>query len=467
MAGDSTDTKMSGPIVESGSRVVLVVSRGPRPGPRSGSASVPGLLGMAQGAALQRVQSAGLNVQVFTELNDSVKRGDVIDQFPPAGASVGVDSQVVVLVSAGPSAHAGPASLPDVVGLPEADATEAARTAGLQPEVVRDYHPNVAEGVVVAQLPAQATIAAEKPRRSWVMWTWVAVGLVLAALVAIAAFALIIGKQVTVPTITGLTLPQAQNVVTAAGLKIGDITTQAGSNAPEGSIIAQTPQPGVDVREGSSLTIVIAAFRPKANVPSVVGLSTAEAQRTIASAGLVSQIARKYSDSTPQDTIIDQSPAAGQSVLLGSSVMISISIGPQSTTVTLPNVVGMTQSDAVSKIVSLGLTSHVSNSLSSTGTAGQVIDEFPAAGRQVAPGTAIGLNVSAGPPTGNTVTVPDLVGQTSTNAIATLGGLGLTYSTVMWDGTGSAAQTVVSQSPPANDQVASGGSVVVFVSSGK
>ena len=65
------------------------------------------------------------------------------------------------------------------------------------------------------------------------------------------------------------------------------------------------------------------------------------------------------------------------------------------------------------------------------------------------------------------MTVPNLVGQTSPNAIATLGGLGLTYSTVLWDGTGSAAETVVSQSPKASEQVASGGSVVVFVSSGK
>lgn len=467
MAGDGTDTKMSGPIVESGSRVVLVVSRGPRPGPKAGSTSVPGLLGVAQGAALQRVQSASLNAQVFTELNDSVKHGDVIDQFPPAGASVEADSQVVVLVSAGPGHQASAASLPDLVGLLEARAADAAKAAGLQPEIVRDYHPNVAEGVVIAQLPTQATIAAEKPRRTWVMWAWVAVGIVLAALVAIAAFALIIGKQVTVPTITGLTLPQAQNVVTAAGLKIGDITTQSGSSAPEGSIIAQTPEAGVAVRDGSSLSIVIAAFRPKVSVPSVIGLSTAEAGRIIASAGLVAQVSRKYSDSTPQDSVIDQSPPAGQSVLLGSSVNISISIGPQSTTVTLPDVVGMTQADAVNKIVALGLTSHVSNSFSSTGTAGQVVDEIPPAGRQVAPGTAIGLNVSAGPPTGNTVTVPDLVGQTSTNAIATLGGLGLTYSTVLWDGTGSAAQTVVSQSPPASDLVASHGSVVVFVSSGR
>jgi serine/threonine-protein kinase len=325
----------------------------------------------------------------------------------------------------------------------------------------------VAEGIVIAQLPTQATIAAEKPRRSWVMWTWVVVGVVLAALVAIAAFTLIIGKQVAVPTITGMTLPEAQNVVTAAGLKINDITTQTGSNAPDGSIIAQTPGPGVSVRDGSSIAIVIAAIRPKVSVPNLVGLSTAEAGRTITSAGLVAQISRRYSDATPQDTVIDQIPPAGQSVLVGSSVNISISLGPQSTTETLPDLAGMSQTDAVNKVVSLGLTAHVSNSFSSTVAAGQVIEQVPAAGQSVAPGTAIGINLSAGPPTGNTVTSPNLVGQTSTNAIGTLGGLGLTYSTVMWDGTGAAAETVVSQLPKSGEQVSSGGAVVVFVSSGK
>ena len=467
MAGDSTDTKMSGPIVESGSRVVLVVSRGPRPDAPSGSASVPGLLGMAQGGALQRVQSAGLNAQVFTDFNDAVKHGHVIDQFPRAGASVAADSEVVVLVSGGPAKHAGPAALPDVVGLPEAQALEVLRGAALQPEIVRDYHPNVAEGVVAAQLPAQTTVAAEKPRRRWVAWMWLFVGIALATIATIAAFTLIIGKQVAVPRLTGLMIPQAQDVVTSAGLKIGGITTQAGSNAPDGSIIAQTPEAGVQVRGGSSVTVVIAAIRAKANVPSVVGLSTAEAGRMIASAGLVAQIARKYSDSTPQDTVIDQSPAAGQQVVLGSAVTISISLGPQSTAVTLPNLVGMAQSDATSKIVSLGLTSHVSSAFSATVAVGQVVDQVPIPGQQVAPGTAIGINVSAGPATANAVSVPDLVGQTSTNAIATLGGLGLTYSTVLWDGTGAAADSVVAQSPKASEQMAPGGSVVVFVSSGK
>jgi beta-lactam-binding protein with PASTA domain len=117
--------------------------------------------------------------------------------------------------------------------------------------------------------------------------------------------------------------------------------------------------------------------------------------------------------------------------------------------------------------VSLGLTSHVSDAYSATVGTGQVIEQAPVAGQQVAPGSAIGINISLGPPASNAVSVPDLVGQTSTNAIAMLGGVGLTYSTVPWDGTGSAAETVVAQSPKGSELTAPGGSVVVFVASGK
>jgi len=303
-------------------------------------------------------------------------------------------------------------------------------------------------------------------KRSWLAWAWVAIGIVLAAVVATAAFSLLLGKQVQVPTITGMTLPEAQRVVTAAGLKISDITIQSGSNAPEGSIIAQAPGPGVQVRQGSSVTIVIAAVLHRVTVPNVVGLSSAAAGRAIAAAGLTAQITRAYSDSTPQDTVIGQSPASGNSALLNSPVAISISIGPQSTTVTMPDVSGMSQADAASRLASLGLTVRSASAYSATIATGQVVQSVPAAAKQVAPGTTVGLDVSAGAPTGNPTDMPNLTGSTSAQAIAELGDLGLTYSRYDWDGTGVPANQVVAQIPLPGEQTA-GGSVVVFVSSGR
>ena len=132
-----------GPALPKGSRVLVVVSRGPAPQPARGFASVPDVAGRAQGDALEHLRQAGLSAQVFNDFSDRVRRGHVIDQFPEPGASVASDSDVIVLVSNGPAEKTALTPLPDVVGLHESDAVARMNAAGLDPQVARDYHPNV------------------------------------------------------------------------------------------------------------------------------------------------------------------------------------------------------------------------------------------------------------------------------------------------------------------------------------
>lgn len=68
-------------------------------------------------------------------------------------------------------------------------------------------------------------------------------------------------------------------------------------------------------------------------------------------------------------------------------------------TVAVPNVVGDTQAAASTAIITAGLVvGNVTNSLSTTVPAGDVISQSPAAGTQVASGSAVDLVISTGPP---------------------------------------------------------------------
>jgi beta-lactam-binding protein with PASTA domain len=467
MADTSARVTPSGPTVARGSRVVVVVSRGPSVAPRVTTATVPAFVGVPQGTALERIEEAGFNAQVFTDFNDVVDQGHVIDQFPAAGTSAFCGSEVVALVSNGPAESTAPASLPNIVGLEESEAIVRIRAAGLEPEVVRDHHPNVALGVVAAQLPTQAAVVAERPSRHTPAWLWIVAGVAALALVAVLVVIFGFPTQVTVPNLAGVPQVQAEQTIVSAGLKVGQVTQQSGSNAAEGTVISQLPAVNTRVNAGSAVSLVIAAIKPKAGVPSVVGLSEANADAAITAAGLVVQTTHRSSDAVPSGSVIDQSPSAGVQIDSGTSVAISVSLGPQSTLVTVPDLTGLGQGAALSQAAALGLSTKATNEYSNTVATGLIVAQEPPAGQSVAPGTTMGLSISLGPAPTGAVTLPSTIGQTSVNANSTLVAAGLSSTVVQWDGTGQPANTVVATSPSSGALVQSGSSVVLFTSSGK
>ncbi|HXI31461.1 MAG TPA: PASTA domain-containing protein, partial [Vicinamibacterales bacterium] len=93
-----------------------------------------------------------------------------------------------------------------------------------------------------------------------------------------------------------------------------------------------------------------------------------------------------------------------------------------------------------------------------------VISQTPAAGAQVASGSAVALVVSSGPAP---VTVPNVVGLTQAAASTAITGAGLTVGTITTASSATVpAGSVISQTPVAGGQIAPGGAVSLVVSSG-
>jgi beta-lactam-binding protein with PASTA domain len=154
-----------------------------------------------------------------------------------------------------------------------------------------------------------------------------------------------------------------------------------------------------------------------------------------------------------EDTSANQTPTS-----------ISLSVG-SSATMTVPNVVGLTQAAATSAITGAGLTvGAVSTSSSSTVPSGNVISESPVAGTSVASGSAVSLVVSTGPAS---VAVPNVVGSTQAAATTAITSAGLTLGTVTTQSSSTvAAGLVISESPAAGTSVAAKSAVNLVVSSG-
>ena len=133
--------------------------------------------------------------------------------------------------------------------------------------------------------------------------------------------------------------------------------------------------------------------------------------------------------------------------------------------ISVPNVVGDTQSAATSALSAIGvMVGTVTAQSSATVASGLVITQSPAPAASVSKGSAVNLVISTGPPT---VAEPTVVGDTQSAASTALTGAGLTVGMVtMASSTTVAPGNVISESPAAGTSVAVGSAVSLVVSSG-
>ena len=205
---------------------------------------------------------------------------------------------------------------------------------------------------------------------------------------------------------------------------------------------------------------------PMVTVPDVVGDYYVIGHQAITGAGLtLGTTSYSYSDTVAEDNIISQSPSGGTSVDVGSPVDTVISLGPETTMVVVPDVVGMGQSTAQSAITGAGLTvGTVSQAFSATVPVGDTISQSPIGGTSVAAGSPVDIVISLGPVM---VTVPDVVGMGQSAAQSAITGAGLTVGTVsqVFSDTVPFGDTI-SQNPISGTSVVSGSPVDIVISLG-
>lgn len=189
----------------------------------------------------------------------------------------------------------------------------------------------------------------------------------------------------------------------------------------------------------------------ESTVPAVTGLQQERAEAEVRDAGLDPETTRQES-SKPRGIVLAQSPDPGTKVDEGADVRLVVSTGPPRETV--PDVVGRTESEAVADLTKVGFEADVTKAFSDK-KAGLVVSQEPKAGANLKEGSAVALTVSKG---GKPVTVPDVVGTTSSEATTTLRDAGLDVN-VVGVPSDQPSGTVVAQSPAAGEQAKAGGTV--------
>lgn len=200
--------------------------------------------------------------------------------------------------------------------------------------------------------------------------------------------------------IRGMSVEDAQKAVDRLKL---DLTVFAfetkQSDQKDGTILEQDVKAGDTVKRGSQINVVIAgkgdSTSEMVKIPSVIGKTKSSAKSTLESAGFsVTFEYGDYNDSVAADVVTAQSPSAKKQAAKGSTVTVTLSPGQKP--ITVPNVVGASQSHAESALAGAGLKyTYADSQYSDTVPAGSVISQTKS-GETVAAGTTITLTLSKG-----------------------------------------------------------------------
>jgi serine/threonine-protein kinase len=209
-----------------------------------------------------------------------------------------------------------------------------------------------------------------------------------------------------------------------------------------------------------ALLVFVVLPKNQVHVPGVVGQTLDSARVELARAGLEVDV-RRRADRAPANIVFDQAPNPGQKVDDGSAVAVFVSNGPG--TVKVPDVIGLTQTDARRRIRAANLRAEINQESSANVAEGVVIRSDPSAGRPVDRESAVTLVVSTGP---EQVAVPDVTGENQEDAVARLRDKGLS-AVVREKSSSEPPDTVVSQTPAGGQQVDQGSTVTIFISNGK
>jgi beta-lactam-binding protein with PASTA domain len=220
------------------------------------------------------------------------------------------------------------------------------------------------------------------------------VGYAIAALVFFPAP--IFASSKSVPSVLGLTADQAQQALTAAGLKVDRTEGVRHPTAPRGAVVWQDPPPGVVVPQGSSVQLSVSQGPQPIPVPDVVGYDGTIGQSLIQAAGLKVGSVDSAQTAASRGVIVNTRPPAGKALDPGGRVTLVVSAGAP--TITVPDLTGLTLDSARTVLEQANLTLGTYLRRTSSARAGTVIQQRPAAGTLSSAGVAVDVVLARGGP---------------------------------------------------------------------
>jgi beta-lactam-binding protein with PASTA domain/predicted Ser/Thr protein kinase len=286
--------------------------------------------------------------------------------------------------------------VPNVVGVPQAEAELTLKRKGLSTDSTQKESPDKPRGTVIGQDPAGGS---RVPKGD-------VVTLVVSA-----------GPGTSeIPDLTAQPRSAAIKKLEALGFNATEQRATS-DTVKENHVIETRPGSGEQRDKGSTVVVVISSGRERIPVPKVTDLSEADARSQLETLGFQVATRSKEDDTHDPGTVLDQSPAADTKLPKGGKVTLTLAKAPAQ--VDVPDVTGQGKNAATAALKKAGfevaVTEQPTDNLDEDG---HVTAQDPAGG-QAKKGSTVKLTVAKFDPSLN----PDPgTGTTTTPATTTPGG---------------------------------------------
>lgn len=209
-----------------------------------------------------------------------------------------------------------------------------------------------------------------------------------------------VAERIELPNFVGQNYESIVNDSSYRDLYNFTVTYSIDPEVSEGVIISQDPEAGrslMIVPEGIDVTLTVSTGVRQTTVPDVLNDPYSEATVTLQNAGFKVETQYAASDTVTEGYVISTDPAPGEQLAQGSTIFVTISSGPVERTVSMPNLVGRTESEAKSILNSNNLAYADTTYIESDQEEGTVIRQSIDAYEEVPEHTRIYIWVSTGP----------------------------------------------------------------------
>ena len=234
-------------------------------------------------------------------------------------------------------------------------------------------------------------------------------------------------KEVSIPKIVGLSQDEAKSVLKKLGLTMEVDSTKYDENYKEGCIISSNPAEGTTVKTNTIVKVIVSSGKEKVKMPDVRDLSSDAAVSALEDRGLIASLSYDYSDTVEYGYVISQSINKNEEVEKGTKISLVISLGTEVKWVTVENVMGYNESDAVAVLKNQGIEVNITTENTSNESEDGIVLNQSIYGIDVKVGTMVTLTVGKYVETSYKVSDYVYIGQPLSEAIAALEGAGLSY----------------------------------------
>ena len=267
---------------------------------------------------------------------------------------------------------------------PEAAGTGTAPVTGLQKPVETPHSGNT------ERLQQQ-----RRNRRRREIMIAVAAGLVLLAGLALGSIwiAQSIMNRTEAPFLIGETEENAVRMGKEKGLVV-EVIRQSDNNIPAGVVMVQSHEYQYTMKRGDVLVITVSTGPEKQGVPQITGKTLTSAQTEAEKYGFRVLVTRRVMSDLPAGTVLEQDPAAGETLAYGEIIQVVISGSAD-----VPGFVGMTRSQALVLAGEAGFTNVqiVEHTTQDESKFDRVADQVPKEGERVLTDTQVTLAVYVAP----------------------------------------------------------------------